>query len=159
MHRHKQSGFTLIEVLVFTAIASIVLVVLVSVSITIMRQSQIAMHKVYAAHFSFEATEWLRLQKELGWQPFYDTVQSPTGKIFCANTGLAITDTLSSALTVVSDSASCPFAGVSYADTTNVSPRIYRRTITFDPATDNTQAVKAVVLVEWKESNGTLYSV
>lgn len=150
----SDSGFTLIEVVVFIAIASVILVTIVSFSINVIRQSLISQHKLYATRYADEFAEWLRIQKELSWQDFYtksQAVPSPD-TVYCANDQLSLTSDLNSALV--------PNDCVDY-DGIRLSPEshIYKRSVTFQFQPNNQKSVKGTVRVEWREANDTPYFV
>ncbi|MBP6994175.1 prepilin-type N-terminal cleavage/methylation domain-containing protein [Candidatus Woesebacteria bacterium] len=150
----RTQGFTLIEVVVFVAIASIIFVTIVSFSINVIRQSLISQHKLYATRYADELAEWLRVQKELSWQDFYTKSQAPPtpNKVYCANDQLGLTTDLNSGLAI----GDCvDYDGIR----SSLEPQIYKRSIAFSAQPDNQKSVKGTVLVEWQEANGTLYSV
>ena len=66
----NRRGFTLIEVLVFTAIVSIFYVVAAAVSAYSLGVMKTNENKVYATHYADEVNEWLRNQKESDWTTF-----------------------------------------------------------------------------------------
>lgn len=152
--QNTQKAFTLIEVIVFTAIASFIFVVLVTLSVTIMRQSSISVHKVYATHYANELAEWLRVQKELNWQSFYTKSQErilPGNTVFCVNDRIELSDNL----LALGSGAVTPTCGYTGIGTT--PPNIFKRTVTFQEETNNNNGVLATIRVEWKESGGVVY--
>lgn len=66
----RRSGFTLIEILVFTAIVSIFYVVAAAVSAFSLGVMKTNENKIYATHYADEAIEWMRGQKESDWTSF-----------------------------------------------------------------------------------------
>ncbi len=155
--QHCNKAFTLIEVVIFIAISSIILITIVSLSISIIRQTTTSHHKLYAARYADELAEWLRIQKEISWQDFYTRAQfsRPAETILCANGDIGLTSTLISDLTL----GLCPeYNGIT---SPNPGPKIFKRTITFQPqaVADNKKSVKGTVRVEWQEANNTLYFV
>lgn len=158
-----KSGFTLIEVMVFTVIITIIIVSLISTSIAMSRQTQVTIHKAYATRYADELAEWLRIQKELSWQTFYARSQNiPTApsspRTFCVNGDIALTSTLDTALLNYNTSnlATCSYNGPTSAP---IERRIFRRTVTFDTQSSNTQGVKATINVEWLEIGNTVNRV
>ncbi len=78
--RRNIKAFTLVEILVFTAIVSVFFVVAAGVSafsLNVMKSNE---NKVYASHYAEEMIEWLRNQKEINWTTFKG--RSPTSKCF-----------------------------------------------------------------------------
>lgn len=94
----NRRGFTLIEILVFTAIVSIFYVVAAAVSAYSLGVMKTNENKVYATHYADEVNEWLRNQKESDWTTFLAksgqsycfssaTITSWPGSGVCATTG------------------------------------------------------------------------
>ena len=154
---HSRQAFTLIEVVIFIAISSVILISIVSLSVNIMRQMNSSHHKLYATRYADELAEWLRVQKELSWQDFYIKSQTTIDRTYCVNDAIALTSGLD-ILVPYSLPDDCPYAGVVYPGT-DPAPRIFKRSIAFDAQDDNTRSVKATIRVEWREANNTPYSV
>ena len=157
LSQHRNQAFTLIEVVIFIAISSIILITIVSLSISVIRQTTTSHHKLYAARYADELAEWLRIQKEISWQDFYTVTQFhyPSNTVYCVNSDITLTSDLISLL----QSGHCPdYNGISLP---NSGPKIYKRTITFQPqpVRDNKKSVKGTVRVEWREANDTPYFV
>ncbi len=157
LSQHRKQAFTLIEVVIFIAISSIILITIVSLSISVIRQTTTSHHKLYAARYADELAEWLRIQKEISWQDFYTVAQFryPSNTVYCINNDITLASDLISAL----QSNDCPeYNGISLP---NSGPKIYKRTITFQPqpVLDNKKSVKGTVRVEWREANDTPYFV
>jgi type II secretory pathway pseudopilin PulG len=157
---HDAEAFTLIEVVIFIAISSIILISIVSLSVNITRQTNTSHHKLYATRYADELAEWLRIQKEISWQDFYTKSQMTVDRAFCVNDTIALTDGLGSLIPFdpVSAPNDCPYAGITYPDT-NPAPKIFRRTVVFDAQADNTKSVKGTIRVEWREAGNAPYSV
>lgn len=157
LSQHRKQAFTLIEVVIFIAISSIILITIVSLSISVIRQTTTSHHKLYAARYADELAEWLRIQKEISWQDFYTVAQFryPSNTVYCINNDITLASDLISAL----QSNDCPeYNGIFLP---NSGPKIYKRTITFQPqpVLDNKKSVKGTVRVEWREANDTPYFV
>lgn len=60
-------GFSLIEVLVFTAVLGLFFVAALSVATFNIRNMKIQEHKILATRYAEEATEWLKQEKEDDW--------------------------------------------------------------------------------------------
>jgi len=72
MIRRSRSGQSLIEVVVATGIAMLILVALVAGAMTAVRNSQFSRTKARAMQLSQEAIEWIRGEREKGWSEFTD---------------------------------------------------------------------------------------
>jgi len=157
-HNHSPTGaFTLIEVVIFIAISSVILIAMISLSVNITRQSIISRHKVYATHYADELAQWLRIQKDIGWQNFYTYSQSSPSTQFCVNDIITLDSdlTLMSSMTSLAD---CPYGGIG-TTATEPGPKIFRRYVEFPVQTDNTKSVKGTIRVEWLEAGNALYDV
>lgn len=144
---------SLVEVIVFIAILSVLLVVLVGLSVNITRQSLVAQHKLYATRYADELAEWMRLQKELGWQVFYDQSQLATdmGHVYCVNQDIELTHGLRDLMLSTISSTDCMGTPWSSIGSVNPEPEIFARYVTFAPQPDNTKSVKATITVSWRE--------
>lgn len=81
----KQKAFTLVEVLIFTAILSIFFVSAASVTTMTIKQAHINKNKIIATHYAEELLNMLQSERELGWDQFVS--HAPTeSKTFCVNT-------------------------------------------------------------------------
>ncbi len=149
---NNSKGLSLIEVVVFIAISSVILVVIVSLSINVTRQTYISHHKLYATRYADEFAEWLRIQKELSWQTFYDMSQTGT-RSYCMNNEI----TLQSALTSMSSGPCTVYDGIRTV-VSDTEPEIYEREVTFAEQPENTKSVMATIIVKWREANNSLYS-
>ncbi len=147
---NKTSAFTLIEVIIFVAISSIILITLVSLSISVMRSAITSQHKLYATRHADELAEWLRLQKEISWQDFYNKSQTIPGR-FCVNEDILLTSTLTSNLLAMTDCAL--YDGVRAP---NLGPKIFKRSVEFPTQPDNTKSVRGIITVEWLEPGNSL---
>jgi len=66
------SGFSLIEVLIFISILSIFFVAAISVSVTSLRNMKINEHKIIATRYSQELLDWIRAEREENWDAFHN---------------------------------------------------------------------------------------
>lgn len=151
MHEHRatispvHAGFTLIEVVIFIAISSIIFIAIVSLSVSVVQQTQSSIHTLYAARYTDELAQWLRVQKEMSWQDFYVVSQQAT-RTYCVNNHISLDADLVSALTpYVADT--CTFQGI----IDGYGPSRFRRTVYFDSQPDNTKSVKATIAVSWMD--------
>lgn len=138
-----QSGFSLIEVLVFMTLVSIVLVSAVGFTMRLVHNMSYNQHKLYATHYVQDLKEWLDGEREADWQTF-QSYSTQAGRAYCANNALSITSTLASLST-----STCQFTGVGTQD-----PRVFRRTLilTKDVAGTATR-VTALIEVSWMEDD------
>ncbi|QQS43577.1 hypothetical protein IPM65_05505 [Candidatus Roizmanbacteria bacterium] len=137
----QKEAFSLIEVIVFMTLVSIVLISAVGFTMRLVHNMSYNQHKLYATHYVQDLKEWLDGEREADWQAF-QSYSSQAGTTYCANNALAITDTLASLST-----GTCPFTGVGTQD-----PRVFRRTLilTKDVAGTATR-VTALLEVAWME--------
>ncbi len=135
--RSGLNGFSLIEVLVFTAVLSLFFVAAITVTTYNLRNMKIQEHKILAARYAEEGSEWVKQENEDNWSIF--TAKGSTGGVtYCLN------DTLSW------DSPSpCGSYGLS---------TIYKRELVITNSGSPVDQVKTVVTVSWDDM-GTVLSV
>lgn len=63
----KNSGFTLIEVLVFITLLSLLFTAVLTLSTSLLKTAKYNENKILATHFGEELYEWLQTEKELDW--------------------------------------------------------------------------------------------
>ncbi len=68
--RNLTSAFSLIEVLIFSAILSLFFVIAASVTVGVLRDIKINEHKILATRYANELAEWMNGEKEKGWNDF-----------------------------------------------------------------------------------------
>lgn len=80
-----KSGFSLIEVIIFTSILSIIFVAAASIMTYTMKQNSVQIDKLYATHHNDELNEWIRGEREVGWSEFttYALAGYPDASIYC----------------------------------------------------------------------------
>jgi len=139
----KIDGFSLIEVIVFMTLVSIVLISAVGFTMRLVHTMSYNQHKLYATHYVQDLKEWLDGEREADWQAFQN-YSSQAGIAYCANNALAITSTLASLTT-----ETCPFTGVGAQD-----PKVFRRTLILTKDVPGTATrVTAVLEVSWMEDD------
>lgn len=139
----KSDGFSLIEVLVFMTLISIVLISAVGFTLNLVHTMSYNQHKLYATHYVQDMKEWLDAEREIDWQAFQNYATT-TGRSYCANNALNPTDTM----TVLS-TGTCNFTGVGTQD-----PRIFRRRIIMTKDVSGTaNRVTVVFEVGWMEDD------
>ncbi|MBW7960440.1 hypothetical protein B6D29_04265 [Microgenomates bacterium UTCPR1] len=79
-----KKSFSLIEVLVFTAILALFFVAAMTISVVSLRSMKTQQYTIQATHLAEEATEWLNSEKLTDWPKFvaYDK-SSGDGTIYC----------------------------------------------------------------------------
>ncbi len=80
--KQRNNGFSLIEVLVFLTILSLVFIAGATVATVSIKNSITAENKSLATRYAEELKEWLQGQKEADWQKFNSNV---TGATYCFN--------------------------------------------------------------------------
>lgn len=139
-HRRRiTGGFTLIEILVFTAIVSVFYVVAAAVSAFSLGVMKTNESKIYAAHYADENIEWLRNEKEADWTTF----MTRADKTYCFNT---------SSITAWPAAGPCATTGTgSYALNSK-----FNRTIVLQTTGSN---VEVTATVNWLDISNKLQSV
>lgn len=85
MNKKKlSSGFSLMEVLVFSAILSMFFVAAVSVVSYMIRISKVSEHKIIATRYAQELFAWLDSDRDIDWNSFSNHSDPPT--TYCINT-------------------------------------------------------------------------
>ncbi len=86
----NNKGFSLIEVLVFLTILSLVFITAAVVSTISIKNSKSAENRILATRYGEELMDWLRGQKEAGWAAFlsqYGLDTNPnTDRVYCFDT-------------------------------------------------------------------------
>ncbi|MCX7881306.1 MAG: hypothetical protein N2482_02205 [Patescibacteria group bacterium] len=78
----NKKSFTLIEVLVFVTILTMVFITAISLTVVSLRNIKVNEHKILATHYGEELLEWLRGEKEIDWNTFISRTASAD---FCFN--------------------------------------------------------------------------
>ncbi len=81
--KHSKQGFSLIEVLVFLTILSLIFISAVVLGTVSIRNSQNTGNKILASHYAEELLDWLRNQKEIDWSNFSTIKSKPNGVTYC----------------------------------------------------------------------------
>ncbi len=144
---------SLVEVLIFIVILTIVLVSLIGITTSVIRQSRTNYSKTFATHHAQQLAEWLRIQKDVvGWNQFYSTVMTAPAN-FCVNDEIRLDSVLGDLLSE-NNTANCDGTGIN-----GVSPQIYNRTVAFtqEPgANTSNDSMEVVIRVEWQEAGNQL---
>jgi prepilin-type N-terminal cleavage/methylation domain-containing protein len=136
-------GFTLIEVMIFITILSVVFVAMAGYTAQLIFSMKINEHKTRAAIHAEVVKEWLNGERETDWAVFL-TRASAAGTRYCMNAAVGF-GTEFAALPV---GGPCGFNGV-----TGVNPPIFRRELILTRVGNQ---VNADIVVSWMEGE-TLY--
>lgn len=139
----KSEAFSLIEVLVFMTLISIVLISAVGFTLNLVHTMSYNQHKLYATHYVQDLKEWLDSEREIDWNEF-QRYASTSGSTYCANNTLNPNDRIN-----VLSTGPCNFDGVGTLD-----PQIFRRRITMEKDTSGTaNRVTVTFEVGWMEDD------
>lgn len=83
-----KKSFSLIEVLVFTAVLGIFFVAAISVATFNFKNMKIQEHKILATRYAEEGNEWVKQEKEDDWSTFI-TQGTAGGTTYCLNSSLS----------------------------------------------------------------------
>ncbi len=141
------SAFSLIEVVVFTAILSLFFVAGASITTYSLQTMKSNEYKVRATVYAEELMEWIKTQKENNWTDFVNTYVTSSGKSYCFN--------------------SSPVASWTSAQS-GTDPKLYgctidnfglassfRRSVSLIPYNTPIDKVQITIVVQWKEPAGT----
>jgi type II secretory pathway pseudopilin PulG len=148
-----QWGFSIIEVIIFIGILSVVLTAALGFTIRMILTVRINEHRLRAGHYVEEVKEWLDGEREADWEEF-ESFSSIDGTAYCINEPLIITDSLATFTP-----GPCTSNGL--------TPPIYQRLLTLTKDTpDIATRVTATIQVTWVEEGAsyveqiqTLYSI
>jgi type II secretory pathway pseudopilin PulG len=147
--RRSRQGFTFLEVLVFTAIISFLFIGLTSTVISSLRRMQTTEHRLYATRYAEELLEWVRAQKETGWESFVADYTSETGTLYCFNGDIDFYNPVWPPAGL----GTCDYDGIGSKD-----PRIFKRYLILTAPTEDLRQVNVQIVVEWRDGN-QFYSV
>lgn len=144
---HKsQEGFSLIEVIVFVSLVSIILIAAAGFTVQMLNRMSYNQHKLYAAHYVNDVQEWLDGEREADW-PTFVSAASTGGTLYCINDPIGISDDIDTLTPTTL--ASCGATGI-----TGETPPLYRRTLVL--TSDNAgSTVTARIEVMWFENGRT----
>lgn len=101
----KDKGQSLFEVIMALAIATLIIVALVALASSSIRNTTFSKNKTLATRYSQEATEWLRGQRDTDWATFYARAANP---LYCLKS-LSWTDAVIGACGSGQEIANTPF--------------------------------------------------
>jgi len=126
----RKSGFSMVEVLIFTALFSLIFVGITTAMTTALRNTKSSERRILATHFAQELKDWLKGQKEADFGSF------PKSGTYCFNT---------SPITTWGPNDNC-----SGAYTLGTAPNaIFKRYVVFSNGSSTQVNVNATV--EWME--------
>jgi type II secretory pathway pseudopilin PulG len=137
--KRKLEGFTLLEILIFVTLISLVFVAISFLATYSLTATRVAQQKVIATHYAEELQEWMRGEKEVDWKAFLAKSSTPGGTIYCVNS----IPTSISALTAGGCGSAYDLASQ------------YKREVTLTGNSTDTQ-VSVSIVVEWKENKNIL---
>ena len=146
-------AFTLIEIMIFVSLLSMVLIVTVGYVTRLLMNMKVSEHKIYATFYVEEVSEWLISERYADWDGFQARAGT-TGIVYCLNDNLDLDDTINILDTkLVTATNPCLFTGI-----TGNTPLIFRRTVTLSKnAAVNATQVTTRVVVSWID-NGVTYT-
>jgi len=141
--RRNNKGQSLFEIILSLAIATLVIVVLVSLAANAVRNSTYAKNKTQATQSAQEATEWLRGQRDSSWDLVYAKAAVNPPQVYCLKT-LSWSDAT---------------IGLACADSQVVPGTIFKRELSFQRrtvlvGTDTKNIIDAEIRVYWSDSQG-----
>ncbi len=142
--KNIQKGFTLIEVMIFTTILSIVLVTAAAFTTRLVFNLRINEHRIYANIYATELLEWLGSEREANWNNIFNMATTGAGRTFCVNENLTL-NKVSSGATTFTNGLCSSFNGL--------TPPIYKRELIM--VRMDTNQVRATVRVSWQEEGNT----
>lgn len=138
-----KKGFSLVEVLIFTAILSVFFVVASEVATASLRAMKITEHKILATRYAEELQEWIQAQREIDWNSFAAR-SSASGTYYCFK------NDISSGWPVSGDCGASDYTAV-----VGKTPAIFRRNAKLINIGSGLQ-VDVIVTVSWQEVGGTV---
>src|SRR3989344_8270460 len=95
-HRFQlNKAFTLIEIMIFVSLLSIVLIVTVGYVTRLLMNMKVNEHKIFATFYVEEVSEWLLGERESDWNNFHSKASvSAPGTTYCLNNSLSPNNTI-----------------------------------------------------------------
>ena len=129
------SGQSLFEVVVAVGLSALILVGIASLSSASVRNSGYSRNNAQATKYAQEALEWLRSQRDAGWNNLLDH-SNDTGKVHCINT-------------------LPPSAWDVIVCQDMISGTTFSRTVTLTTDSSDSNKIDAFVTVSWTDAQGT----
>lgn len=140
-HQVSQSGMTLLEVLIFTTMITLIFLTIASATTQSIKKTMYNQQKIIATHYAEEAQEWMRGEKESDWSVF----SARSDATYCLNSTISTCDASGSCW---DNRAACPVTDYSLGGH-------YKRSSVL---TTNGSRIDVITTVEWIEGSNT-YSV
>ena len=141
----NSSAFTILEVMIFTALLSIVLVSSAAFVSRLVYNLRINEHRIYASHYATEVQEWLSSEREADWNNLF-TKASAAGSVYCLNQNILHDSTLVPIAAGVCGGANSGFNGINGITS---QPQIFKRELTL--TLTNANIITATIMVTWNE--------
>lgn len=137
----NQSGMTLLEVLIFITMITLIFITIASVTVQSIKRTIFNHQKIVATHYAEEVQEWMRGEKESDWAIF----SARADETYCLNENVT---TCNAEGTCWDDRALCESSDYSLDNE-------YKR---WSVLTTNGSRIDVTTTVEWREGPNT-YSV
>ena len=128
-------GFTLVEILIFVTLISIIFVTFSALTAVSINKEQVNEHKILSSHYGEELREWMRGQKEIDWDSFVSTKMGT----WCFNT--------EPVTTWPQTQGACSSYGLK---------SLFKREATLTANSDNTQ-VNELLTLTWSEGSNIFH--
>ena len=132
-------SFSLIEVLIFVTILVLFFVAAISITTYSLKNIKINEHKIVATHYAEEGMEWVKAEKESGW----DTFIGQSGSSYCLNMNYPV-------------ELNWGTVGDCGSNYTLGSPAYFKRVVTLNSVGDQ---INVVVTVSWIEGDDEIMNV
>lgn len=148
----NKKGFTLLEVMIFTTILTVVLVSAAAFTTRLVYNLRINEHKIFANIYASELLEWLTSEREANWNNVYSVASNSPGTTYCVNGNLTVNTTFAdtTVFRIPTVGNPCIFNGI-----TGRPPTIFKRELIL--VRNGTNQVNVTVRVSWQEG-ATTYS-
>jgi len=139
--KNKIKGFTLVEVLIFISVISVVLITAASLALTSLFTFKNQQYQTLSEYYAVSLLNWLEGEKEKDWGTFLQRA-SAGGKTYCFNSDPINT---------------WPSAGVCPANNKFGKPPIFSRQVKLTILQPGTlqERVQAIITVKWEGATGT----
>lgn len=152
VHNTKETGQTLIEILIAITITTLVLVTIIAGLVLVTKNRRFSTLNVVATKLNQESLEWLRNQRDIyGWQTFYTLIQANL-PVYCLSSQ---NFTLQSICNLSANCASSPPSCGNNALLNNVQQATRTVTVTTTTGADGIPEVQGVATITWNDGNQT----
>lgn len=151
-----QKGFSLLEILIFVTIVSLIFVATASYMISLTRTMRVNEHRVIATQYADEVMEWLRSEREEDWNRFSQKAATGVGITYCFNNDILLTTTVDDMRSASNPSGSIiNTACANYNGIVGRAPVIYKREVVLKKDAEPATTIEAIITVSWVE-DGTV---